>query len=187
MKTTKGNKVSLFFVAGLLLISLVGNSQDYKLNRQERKEARKAQLAANYAILDSLLNAKSFVLEADFLRDKYGNRISVFSTINFIRVDKSAGVLQTGSNTGLGYNNVGGITAEGRISNWNIKKNPKELSFTLRFSLITQIGHYDVLMVVTSDNHATATITGLWPGNLTWEGHLETIYNSRIFKGQNTV
>jgi hypothetical protein len=42
-------------------------------------------------------------------------------------------------------------------------------------------------MNVSSDNYATATITGLGPGNLTWQGHIATVGNSRIFKGQNTI
>ena len=187
MKTIKINLVSLFLVFGFFWISLNSNSQDIKLSRQERKEVRKAQLAANFYVLDSLLNAKSFVLEADFLQNKYGDRVPVVSSLNFIKVNNSNGVLQTGSVTGIGYNSVGGVTAEGSIGAWKIYKNFKKLSYTLQFSLITNIGHYDILMTVSSDNHATATITGLWPGSLTWDGHLETIYNSRIFKGQNTI
>jgi hypothetical protein len=187
MKTIKLIMANLFFVLGFSLIPLYVNSQDIKLNQQERKEVRKAQMAANFYIMDSLLNAKSFVLEADFLRNKYGVRVPVMSGLNFIKVDKSNGVLQTGSNDNMGYNGVGGVTAEGRIGIWEIKKYPKKLSYTLRFSLLTQIGHYDVFMTISSDNNASATITGLWPGQLTWEGHLETIYNSRVFKGQNTI
>ena len=157
----KLNKVSLFLVLGLLLISSYANSQDIKLTRKERKEVRKAQMTANFHILDSLLNAKSFVLEADFLQNKYGMRIPVISNVNFIKVNESNGVLQTGSGSGFGYNGVGGVTAEGKIGSWNIHKNVKKLRYTLRFSLMTQIGSYDVFMTVNSENRASATITGL--------------------------
>lgn len=187
MKTMKMNMVSLFWILGFFWISLNSNSQDVKLSRQERKEVRKAQMAANFYILDSLLNAKSFVLEADYLQNKYGDRVPVVSSLNFIKVDESNGVLQTGSNSGMGYNNVGGVTAEGTIGAWKIYKDFKKLSYTLQFSLLTNIGHYDISMTVTSDNHASATITGLWPGSLTWEGHLKTVNNSRVFKGQDTI
>ena len=179
--------VNLFLVLGFFLISQYGNSQDIKLTQQERKEVRKAQMAANFHILDSLLNSKSFVLEADFLQNGYGYRVPVVSGLNFIKVDDLKGILQTGSNFRMGYNGVGGVTAEGSIGNWKIDKNLKALSHTIQFSLQTQIGHYDVFMTVSSDNHATATITGLWPGRLTWDGHLETIGNSSVFKGWNTI
>ena len=179
--------MSLFLISGFFLISVNANSQDTKLTRQERKEVRKAQMAVNYYILDSLLNAKYFVLEADFLQTRYGERIPVVSNLNFIRVNGDMGVLQTGSNVSLGYNGVGGVTAEGNLNSWQLSKDPKKLSYTLRFSLSTNIGYYDILMFINADNNATATITGLGPGKLTWEGHLQTLDNSRVFKGQNTI
>jgi hypothetical protein len=186
MKTMKMNKVSLFLAFGFFLIFLNGNSQDIRLSRQERKEVRKAQMAANFYLIDSLLNAKSFVLEADYLANKYGYMIPVVSNLNFIKVDGSNGILQTGSNTGIGYNNVGGVTTQGNIGDWKLTKNLKSMSFSLHFNLLTNLGAFDILMTVSSDNHASATITANNPGRLTWDGHLKTIDNSRVYKGRET-
>jgi hypothetical protein len=187
MKTMKMNMVSLFLIFGISWISLNSNSQDIKLSRQELKEVRKAQLAANFYILDSLLKDKSFVLEADYLQNEYGERIPVVSTLNFVKVDKTNGILQTGSNFSTGYNGVGGVTAEGNVGSWKMDKDAKKLIHRLQFNLLTNLGNYDIFITVTSDNYATATITGLGPGKLTWVGHLATLNNSRIFKGQNTI
>ncbi len=188
MKTIKMNIVSLFWIVGLSWISLNGYSQDIKLSRQERKEVEKAQRAANFYILDSLFNARSFVLEADNLSNQYGERAFVVSNLNFIRVDKSVGVLQTGSDWGgRGYNGVGGVTAEGSIGAWKVDKDTKKLIHRVQFSLLTNIGHYDVFMVVSADGRASATISGMSRGKLTWDGHLKSINNSRVFKGQNTI
>jgi hypothetical protein len=188
MKTMKMNvRLSLFLAIGFLGISINSNSQERKLTRQELKEARKAQMVANYYSLDTLLKARSFVLEADFLQDKYGTRVPVTSILNFIKVDNSKGVLQTGSNYGRGYNSVGGVTAEGEIGSWEMSSNPKKLFYSVHFTIMTNIGDYDVFLTVTSNNLAEATITGMGPGRLTWEGHLVTLYNSRVFKGQRSV
>jgi hypothetical protein len=187
MKTMKMKIAGLLWIFGLFLISLNSNSQDYKLSRQEKKEVRKAQMAANFYILDSLLNSKCFVLEADYLQNEYGERIPVVSTLNFVKVDKLNGILQTGSNSSMGYNGVGGVTAEGSVGAWKIDKDAKKFIYRLRFNLLTNIGNYDIFMTVTSDNHAIATISGLGPGKLTWEGHLTSLNNSRVFKGQNTI
>lgn len=188
MKTMKMNiSLNLFLVIGFLGISVIGYSQNQKLSREEIKEARKAQRIANYYALDTMLNARTFVLEADFLQDKYGVRIPVTSNLNFIQVNQSEGILQTGSNYGLGYNGVGGVTAEGSIGAWEVTKNPKKFSYSVHFSLFSNIGSYDIFMTVNSSNVASATITGLGPGRLTWEGHLEMMYNSRVFKGQRTL
>lgn len=187
MKTMKYKTVTLFLILGLVSVSLNSYSQERKLSRQEKKEVRKAQMTANYYILDSLLNARTFVLEADFLQNRYGDRIIVTPNLNFIKLDKSTGVLQTGTNTSIGFNGVGGVTAEGSIGRWKIYKDEKRLSYRLQFSLLTNLGTYDVSMVVGADARARATITGLGPGKLTWEGFLVTIENSRVYKGRNTI
>jgi hypothetical protein len=186
MKTMKFKTMNLFWILGLLCISLNSNSQERKLSRQELKEVKKAQLQANFRALDSLLNAKSFVLEADFLQNQYGDMVNVTPMLNFIKVNETNGILQTGSNFRMGYNSVGGVTAEGPISKYEINKDQRKMNFTLRFSLLTNIGHYDVIMTVMANASARATISGLGPGKLTWDGHLETIENSRVFKGQDT-
>lgn len=158
-----------------------------QLTRQEKKEIRNSAMAANYQILDSLLSAKSFVLEADYLADKYGFRVPVNSTLNFIKIEGVTGVLQTGSDFRRGSNNVGGATAEGSIGGWEMKRDPKNLSYTVRFNLLSNIGSYNVLLTVNSANNASATITGTTPGKLIWQGHLTTVNNSRVFKGINST
>lgn len=187
MKTMRYKIAGAFLLLGLLAVTSEANSQEAKLTRQELKEVRKAQLAANYQILDSLLNKRMFVLEAEYLANKYGDKIVVTPNLNFIKLDKQTGILQTGTPYGAGFNGVGGVTAEGTLGKWQVIKDPKRMNYTVRFNLLTNIGNYDVLMIVSADANARATISGLGPGKLTWEGRLETIANSRVFKGRNTL
>jgi hypothetical protein len=178
---------NLFLVAVLLTSSVLVNAQDIKLSRRERKEVEKANLEWNFHILDSLLNAKSFVLEADYLQDKYGMRVPVLQSLNFIKVNATNGVLQTGNNYSMGLNGVGGVTAEGSLGSWKISKDFKRMSYVVQFYISTNIGHYDVTLNVNAANNAQATITGLGPGRLTWVGHLVTLDNTRVFKGSITI
>ena len=187
MKTIIYKLVSLFLILGFFFISLTSYSQERKLTRQEMKEVRKAQLEANFWIIDSLLKSKSFVLVADYLQNRYGDRIIVTPTLNFIKINGESGILQTGSNWSMGYNGVGGVTAEGSIGKWTVFKDQKRLSYNLQFGMLTNIGYYAVAMNVTADGSARATISGLGRDKLTWEGHLETIGNSRVFKGHNSI
>jgi Domain of unknown function (DUF4251) len=187
MKTMKLNIAGLFLASGLIMNSIGVYAQQPELTREEKKEIRKAQIEANFNALDSLLNSRRFVLVADFLENKYGERVPVIQTLNFIKVDETKGVLQTGSATAIGYNGVGGVTAEGNLDDIKITKNFKSHSYTMRFSITTQIGHYDVLMTVNAANNASATITGTTPGKLIWVGHLESLGFSRVFKGQNSI
>ncbi len=183
MKKYRNYIISILLLLGLSWSSITAQ----QLTRQEKKEIRNSAMAANYQILDSLLSAKSFVLEADYLADKYGFRVPVNSTLNFIKIEGVTGVLQTGSDFRRGSNNVGGATAEGSIGGWEMKRDPKNLSYTVRFNLLSNIGSYNVLLTVNSANNASATITGTTPGKLIWQGHLTTVNNSRVFKGINST
>jgi hypothetical protein len=178
-------RTNLILTIGLFLIPFKGISQDIKLTRQEQKEAKRAELVANFQFLDTLIEDRSFVLVADFLQNKYGDRIHVGPFLNFIRVDSTKAVLQTGSETGLGYNGVGGVTAEGRADHWKIVKNLKSLSYFIQFNIATNIGVYNVSITLNADNYARATITGITPGILSYEGHIEPVGSSHVFKGQN--
>ncbi len=187
MKTKKIYKVGLLLAFGLILSTFSGSSQEKEMERLERKEFKKAQMEASFRALDTLLTSRKFVLVADYLQGRYGDRIPVPQTINFIKVNEETGVIQTGSATTMGYNGIGGVTAEGTLGEYKMTKNFKNRTYTVRFSISTQIGFYDVLMTVNAANNASATITGTYPGKLTWSGHLEGIEYSKVYKGQNSI
>ena len=187
MKTSTVKLSSLFLTIGLLLVSFNSNCQDIKLTRQEKKDAKRVVQYANFQVLDSMLERKSFVLEAYFLENQYGNRIPVSSILNFIKLDSNDVVLQTGSNQNMGYNGVGGATAEGSLTKLKLEKNLKNLSFTLSFTVVTNIGIYDIYMTINSDGNARATISGLTPGKLVYDGRIESLNNTGIYKGYNSI
>ena len=187
MKTSKLKLISLIPAIGFSLISFISNSQDIKLTRQEKKEAEKAQQYLNFQALDSLLKNKCFVLEADWLENGYGVRNHVMSDINFIMVDSLKAVLQTGNNLNMGLNGVGGVTAQGNISGLKIEKDEKNLTFFLKFTIVSDIGIYDIAMTIYSNNKARATITGLTPGKLVYAGWIVALYNSKVYKGRNRI
>lgn len=187
MKTSILKLESLFLTTWLLLISLNSYSQDIKLSKQEKKEARRDKQNFNFQVIDTIIQSKSFVLEADFLENQFGDRRPVMSNLNFIMVDSSKAVLQTGSGIFSGYNGVGGTTAEGSLGGLKIVKNVKNLSFFLRFTVVSNIGIYDVSMTINSDRIARATITGLTRGKLIYNGRIESIYNSSVYKGRNSI
>ena len=177
----------LFLAVGLFLISHDGYSQEVKFNKQERKEAREMVRYANFHLLDSLLESKRFVLEADYLQNQYGDRIIVTPLLNFIKVNSSDIVLQTGTSIERGFNGVGGVTAEGRVGTYEVIRNLKNLSYYLKFTVLSNLGPYDVSITVNSDNRARATISGLSRGKLIYEGRLVTLENSRVYKGWNSI
>lgn len=187
MKTTVKNIRYLALAAGLIILTISGYSQDQnKLSRQEKKEIRKAVMENNYHVIDTLLMMRQFVIEADFLENQYGDKVPVSPTINFIMVNASEGVIQTGSNFRIGYNGVGGITAEGNVGKMEVTKTPKSLSYSVKFNILTNLGAYDIFLNVFSDFHARAIISGTTAGKLIYTGRIEPLARSKVYKGQRT-
>lgn len=187
MKKSAYKLESLFLTLSFILISTYGVAQDTKLSREEKKAARRDVQYHDFQTIDTMLMDKSFVLEANYLEDQWGLKVPVLSAINFIMVDSLRAVLQTGTRSTQGSNGVGGATAEGSISGLKIMKDEKHLSFYLRFTVTSNIGIYDVSMDIYSNRVARATITGLTRGKLVYDGRIESLYNSSVFKGRNSI
>lgn len=150
-----------------------------------RKEKRNAEIEEQFQLNKSMLENRDFVLEADRLLDKRGNTFIVNSTINFVAVDSATAVIQIGSNYRLGPNGVGGVTAKGKITNWKLTENKKQKSFNLTINVMTTIGIYDLSFMIGPLNSATATLTGLRAGQLTFEGRLIPYTESSVYEGQS--
>lgn len=187
MKKSILNVGGLFLSVGFFFITLNSYTQDVKLNRQERKAVRETVRTAQFIYLDTLLQSKSFVLEADFLQNQYGDRIQVTPLLNFIQVNSSDIIMQTGTSPDRGFNGVGGVTAQGTIGSYKIFKNSKQSSYQIRFTVHSNIGSYDVSMIVSSNQRARAEITGLSRGKLIYDGRLVSLGNSRTYKGWNSI
>ncbi|MFB6318355.1 DUF4251 domain-containing protein [Saccharicrinis sp. FJH54] len=179
-----------FLIMMLALMPLIffsnGMGQDSRADQKqlEKREA-KAQLEKEYNQTRDMLHNRDFVLEADHLMDKWGNRAWVSSSINFVMVDSTEAVIQIGSNYRLGPNGVGGVTAKGKITKWSVKENPKNASFFVQMNVMTGIGIYDVSFSISAGGISTASVTGLRPGRLTFEGDVVPLEYSGVFEGQS--
>ncbi len=150
-----------------------------------RKEKRNAEIDKQFELNKSMLENRNFVLEADRLLDRYGNTAIVSSTINFVAVDSATAIIQIGSNHRLGPNGVGGVTAKGKITKWKLTENEKQKSFNLTINVMTTIGIYDLSFMIGPSNTATASLTGLKAGQLTFEGRLIPYTESSVYEGQS--
>ena len=171
--------LSLIISANILFAQ--GNDDNALLTK---KEKRNAELEKEFQLTKSMLENKDFVLETDFLQDRHGNRILVNSTINFVSVDSTEAIIQIGSNFRLGPNGVGGVTAKGRIDKWELTNDQKHKAFTLRMNVMTTIGIYDLFLNISASGRASATLSGMTSGRLTFDGHLVPWEESSVFVGQ---
>lgn len=150
-----------------------------------KKEERKAKAEQQFKETKKLLENKNFVLESDFLRSKHSVNYPVSSNLNFVKVDSSTAVIQIGSPWRYGPNGVGGVTAKGKITRWVLKENTKRNTFYLTMNIMTPIGIYDVHMTIGASGNTLARLTGLRPGELTFDGDLVATENSGVYEGRS--
>ncbi|HKJ78711.1 MAG TPA: DUF4251 domain-containing protein [Prolixibacteraceae bacterium] len=179
-------KIVFLFILALSSNFIFAASQDNsKLTRKERKELRKAELEEKYQHTKQLLQERNFVLESDFLQTRYGQRIPVSPTINFVAVEEGTGIIQVGSNYGMGPNGVGGVTAKGNITNYELQANDKKKTFNLRMTVMSSIGVYNLNFWINPQGQATARLTGMTAGNLTFDGDVVALQNSGVYEGHS--
>ena len=177
-------RIVLMLVMALSAGLIFAQGQD-EISSMAKKEKRKAEAALQYQKTKQMLENMNFVLESDYLQDRYGNRIIVNSTINFIAVDSTTAVIQVGSNYHVGPNGVGGVTAKGRITKWDLKEDKKHDRFDISMNVMTTIGIYDVNFSIGPSGQAIARLTGLRAGQLTFDGDLVPAEDSSVYEGQS--
>lgn len=157
-----------------------------KARKTEKKQERIDKRDTQFQITKLILNDKDFVLEAHTLSTRYGDRIPVSSTLNFIHVDSAEAVIQTGSDFGAGYNGVGGVTAQGTITDWEMDVNEKKQIFRIKMNVLTQIGSWDVFMDIDAEGNSRATLYGMRGQSITYNGRILPTGESVAYQGYNT-
>ncbi len=176
-------------VVALSVYSQVENQVDgkttKKLTKAQRMEQRRIESEETAKLVDWMVENRQFVLEANYLSNQYGERQIVSSRINFIAVDSSRITIQLASLTGIGgANGMGGVTADGTISQFKIDKVGKDKKgYSIRIMAMTHIGHYDITFFITPGANADASITGNTRGKLNYHGKLVPLSVSKVYKG----
>ncbi|HEX2935632.1 MAG TPA: DUF4251 domain-containing protein [Bacteroidales bacterium] len=177
----------ILLILGLVMVTSIDAQEvDKKEKRRLEKEKREQELKKKYEATVQFVENKQFVLEANYLQDRYGNRVSVNSTINFIYVDSDEAILQIGSNSGAGYNGVGGFTIEGKINRWEMKRNDKNKNIRVNMDIMGSAGIYQVTLSISPDRQTSAVLTSITSGRLEYSGNLVALDKSRVYKAKTT-
>ena len=153
--------------------------------KQKQKEAREKEREQNIKMTSTMVKLQRFVLEADYLSNKYGVRVPVDRSINFVMVDSLDATLQVGSAFSAGYNGVGGETISGHITkyDYNMTGRNKD-TYSIRMVFLSPVGVYDITMMINPEGYADASLRGNWSGQLNYHGRLVPLGLSKVYKGQ---
>ncbi len=175
--------------AGLQAQSKAERKTQRKIERELKKEARIQALEDNHERMVALVENRTFVIEANTLYDRFQNRYEVSPTINFVKIDGDEGVVQFGFNQLVGYNGVGGLTFEGRISGYKItrKKSQGPITITTNISSPGLSGPATLNVTISNNGLARATIIGSFGSRITFAGTVYDLEETRVYQGQSVL
>lgn len=178
-------KILIILISLFIVIAVQGQekSKKQKLTREEKKELKKQQKEEAIQIVDSIISAKQFVLEANLLRGKSGQSFNVDYQLNFIKIVGDKAICQFGSATLVGENGFGGVTLDGVVKDFKANKNEKSGSYFIRMVISTTTGFYDISMDISPTGIANAIITAISNNKITYYGSIVPLDKSSTING----
>ncbi len=185
-----------YLILSFLFMFIINVSVTAQDSGKSKAEIKKEKKAAKKALRDStrmaeisrvnaLIAGKKWTLETDILYGKRGQVFNVNSTFNFISIQDEGGIIQLSLSSLAGWNGVGGVTVEGRVTKYDIINPKKEGDpVSLRATIMSSISSADVYLKVMTGGRAEITISGNWGERITFSGKLVHSSESRVYKGR---
>lgn len=175
---------SPFLYAQKPMVSVRKHQKIEKLKRRELRLKASLQSRRYYA---QLLKQKLFVLQADQLYGYTGAMIPVNSSTNFLAIKGNKVIFQYGFIGRIGWNGVGGVTAEGFIDHYLFnpgKSNKKAMlvSGQIRPKGAGDTGYFT--LTVSNDGSAYLNMTLPFGGRISMSGRIVDFAHASVFKGQ---
>lgn len=157
-----------------------------KLSKKERKELKKQQQLEQKKAIIELLYSKKWVIEAHTVFDRYSQSYQLNPSINFVGINDDEGALQLGFNGLIGWNGVGGVTVDGKITKYEIKEGNEKSNPTLNLRFQGRgVGSATINVTVNSSGQATARVNGDFGERITFSGIIKSLEESIVYKGQS--
>lgn len=192
----------IMFILMLISVWVSGSAQN-KETLQDRIDRWKSDMAEfnegrrgveqKQAVLDTLawlqadqaLRDSSFVVEADAVTFKYGTRVQVNSTTNFISMEGDRAVIQISpSYVYGGPNGVGGITVDGVVSNVSLTSDKKGRIHYSMYVTGRAVSATVSISMTPGSNRAVVVVSPTFNSNdVRLEGYLVPAGHSRVFEG----
>lgn len=180
-----------FLLVVAALFCCVGYSQaqtnEKKLTREEKKAAQKALDMSYFEEAKQAIESQAFTLEADRVIFKRGRSAFVTANTNFVTVNGEQSSVQVAFNTTLsGPNGIGGVTVDGRVSNYQVKTDKKGNVFVSFSVMGIGISAQVNITLTHGSNQASVDIRPNFNSNrLTLTGTLLPLDKSNVFKGRS--
>lgn len=179
--------VLMMVLALFVMVGHIQAQEERELTREEKKAMQEHLDSLLYVEAEQAINQKAFTLEADKVVFKYGQTAYVSSNTNFVAVSGDEAVVQIAFNIpASGFNGLGGITVEGSVSGYEIRKDKKGNLYVSMNVMGTGISARVDINVLKGSNQASVTVTPNFNSNrLTLNGVVLPTERSNVFKGRS--
>jgi len=175
--------IVLLLLSSFFLTTTAQEKNKKRLTREEKKELKRQQREEAEKLVSAMIEARQFVLLADNIRNRQGRTYPVSSNINFVLVDSTKATFQFGSVSIIGINGVGGVTIDGNITHYDVKKYEKSGAYYIKMTISASTGFYDIRFNITSTGVADAEIVAMSNRRFEYSGRIVPINKSRHYKG----
>lgn len=167
---------------------LAGCSSMFHSMSPEEKAAQEWCDSVQTVKVNQAIDSAHFVLTADRLTTRNGHVIYVTRTTNFIRVDGDRGTVQVAFTNApfLGPNGLGGITLNGNVSNYKVKRTKPGITM-VSFNVIG-IGISSEVTITVPDGGENSSVTinaNTTPQRLTLSGDLLPLTPFAVYEGMS--
>jgi hypothetical protein len=165
----------------------VTKKEQRKLEKQKKKEEREKKSLASRQYYAKLIKNKQFVFQATRLYDSYGRYYLVTPDINFVAIKDNKIILQFGFQGVQGWNGVGGVTAEGFLTDYRFypgKNNKQAMTVTAYIQPKGAGGSPYFTMNISNDGSADIQVTLGNGGLLRMGGQVYAPSQASVYKGQ---
>ena len=167
---------------------LAGCSSLFHPKSPEEKAAQEWADSVQAVKVAQAIDSARFVLTADRLTTRRGHVIYVTRSTNFVRVNGDKGTVQVAfaNAPGLGPNGLGGITLNGRVTNYQVK-NPKPGLTSISFN-VTGIGISSEVTLLVPEGGENSTVTinaNTRPERITLSGDLLPLTPFAVYEGMS--
>lgn len=164
----KNHTVHMFLLSlAFLVFGSIELSQAQESTQKAAGKSRPDKQIQQYPMqsgIDSLINARQFVFQAEFGQG---------SDMVFVIVDSMYAELQNGNRNNL----------QGRITEYEVKKNEKKKTIAINIKMRGEIYSGDIFLFIGVDGDGTATIKSEFPGNFSFNGKVVDFESAQIYQG----
>ena len=177
--------ISLLVIIIILAASAFAQTkEEKKAGKKAKKEAKVLQDKENTAILIGMVESKKFVLEANTLFDRTGLSYILNSSINFVGFDGVNSTIQLAFDQLIGWNGVGGVTIDGKITKMEVKVKKDGIGFTIDAAVVNKGGGLvTMLFRVSSSGNARVEMSGSFGERITYQGNIIALNKTAVYKG----